>query len=441
MEQPCHPSKFANARSCPVLTTNKKLLPFAGDHFETWLDHQASEAISSALSFAHFVGLLPGVPPDQALACLKRVSVSDSSRQVEYLLADAAIDHAPQFLDQCARLPLPHPADSEFRFDNPTAQRLAVQLVSQTKDGDEILLVGTPTVALALADLHVDRRIRFVGSDDCITDAVLDALSPNLARIGQAAGRTASIALVDPPWYTEPMRAMISICARSVKVGGVVWIAMPAIGTKEDAVYDRMDFTRFAKTCGLEQSGLSAEVTYRTPLFELAAIERQGIARLENWRNADVFEMKVRQEVVIPTPPPPPRPIELTTGGLRLRLTNCPQKRPLSLAPISTHEVFPSVSFRAAGRQAASLWTSGNRALNVDSTAAFAALSVISTQHEGVLQGRLTPPQNATLTNIDVEPTNRLIHELLELIDREKSDARRLVGDGAWLDTAKGWKF
>ena len=62
------------------------------------------------------------------------------------------------------RFPLPHPADSEYRFDNPTAQRLAAQLVSQTKDGDEILLVGTPTVALAIADLQVDRRIRFVGA-------------------------------------------------------------------------------------------------------------------------------------------------------------------------------------------------------------------------------------------------------------------------------------
>lgn len=424
-----------------MLRASEQLLPFTGDHFETWLDHQASEAVGSALSFAHFVGLLPGVPPDQALACLHRMSGSDDSRQVQFLLADAAIDHAPQVLDQCARLPLPHPADSEFRFDDLTAKRLAEQLVGQTKDGDEILLVGTPSVALALSDLHADRRIRFVGSDDCVTDAICDALPPNLTRIGSAAGRTASIALVDPPWYAEPMRAMISTCARGVKLGGAVWIVMPAVGTKPDAAYDRLDFTRFARSCGLEQSGLGAEVTYRTPLFELAAIEQQGIARLKNWRSADVIEMTVREEVVISPLQPQPRPIELTTDGLRLRLANCQQKRPLSLAPISTHEVFPSVSFRAAGRQAASLWTSGNRAFNVDAAAAFAALSAISTRDEGVLQGRLTPSQNATPPNIDVEPTNQLIHELLELIDREKSDARRLVGDGAWLDTAKGWKF
>lgn len=56
------------------------------------------------------------VPPDQALACLNRISACGGSRQVQYLIADATIDHAPQFLDQCARLPLPHPADSEFRF-------------------------------------------------------------------------------------------------------------------------------------------------------------------------------------------------------------------------------------------------------------------------------------------------------------------------------------
>jgi hypothetical protein len=441
MEQSSHPRSFANAWSCTLLRTDKQILPFAGEHFEGWLDQLAKEAAGSASSFAQFVGLLPGVPPDQAMACLNRMSASSEARQVQFLLMDAAIDHAPPFLDQSARLPLPHPADSEFRFDNLTAQRLAAQLVRQTNDGDEILLVGTPTVALALADLQVDRRIRFVGSDDCVTDAIRNALSPNLVTIGAAAGRTASVALVDPPWYAEPMRAMISTCARGVKLGGVVWIVMPAIGTKLDAADDRLDFQRFAKSCGMRQSGRSAEVTYRTPLFELAAIEQQGIARLENWRSADVFEMIVREEVAVPSLQPPPRVIELTTGGLRLRLANCTQKRPLQLVPISSHEVFPSVSFRAAGRRSATLWTSGNRAFNVDATTAFAALSAISDRNEGVLHGRLTLPQNATYSNKDIEPTRRLIHELLELIDREKSDARRLVGDGAWLDTAKGWKF
>lgn len=424
-----------------MLRTNEQLLPFAGDHFATWLNNLASEAVGSAASFAHFVRLLPGVPPDQALACLNRMSASSESGQVQFLLADAAIDHAPQFLDQCARLPLPHPADSEFRFDDSTAHRLAAQLVSHTKDGDEILLVGTPTVALALNDLHIDRHIRFVGSDDCVTDALRDALPANVIRFGAAAGRTASIALVDPPWYAEPMRGMISICAHSVRLRGAVWIVMPAVGTKEDAAYDRLDFMRFAEKCGLRQSGLSAEVTYRTPLFELAASEQQGIARLENWRRADVLELNVQEEVEIPSLQPPPRPIELTADGLRLRLANCTQKRPLRLVPISTHEVFPSVSFRAPGRHTASLWTSGNRAFDVDATTAFAALSAISTLNDGVLLRRLTPPQNTTQPNKDVEITNQLIHEFLELIDREKSDARRLVGDGAWLGTAKGWKF
>lgn len=424
-----------------MLTNDKQILPFADEHFEAWLDQLAKDAAGSALSFAQFVRLLPGVPPDQAIACLNRMSASGNSRQVRFLLADAAIDHAPPFLDQCARLPLPHPADSEYRFDNLTAQRLAAQLVSQTKDGDEILLVGTPTVALAIADLQVDRRIRFVGSGDCVTDAIRGALAHYSVGIGEAIGRTASIALVDPPWYAEPMRAMISTCASGVKLGGAVWIAMPAIGTKADAANDRLNFLRFAKTCRLEQSGFILEVTYRTPLFELAALEQQGIARLENWRNAEVFELIVREEVAISPMRPPLTPIELTTDGLRFRLTNCPQKRPLQLVPVSTHEVFPSVSFRAPDRKAATLWTSGNRAFNINATTAFAALSAISGLNEGVLHGRLTRPQNATHSNKDVDPTSRLIHELLELIDREKSDARRLAGDGAWLDTAKGWKF
>jgi hypothetical protein len=34
-----------------------------------------------------------------------------------------------------------------------------------------------------------------------------------------------------------------------------------------------------------------------------------------------------------------------------------------------------------------------------------------------------------------------LIHQLSELIGRETADARRLVGDGAWLETAMEWRF
>ena len=37
-----------------------------------------------------------------------------------------------------------------------------------------------------------------------------------------------------------------------------------------------------------------------------------------------------------------------------------------------------------------------------------------------------------------VAADDRLIHQLVELVGRELDDARRLVGDGAWLMTGTG---
>jgi hypothetical protein len=424
-----------------MLVSETDQLLLAAEHFQSWSDQLADEALGFATSFADFVRSLQGASPDQALAYLRRSSTPEFVRQRQFLIADAAIDGAPGVLDQCARLPLPHPADSEFRFDDQTAKRLACRLIDRTHDGDEILLVGTPSVALAIADLKIDRRIRFVGSDDCVTNAILSAIPASMLQIGASAGRTATIALVDPPWYSEPMRAMIATCALGLLPKSTVWIVLPAIGTKPDAIYDRIDFALFAKNCGLTQTGNNDRVGYRTPLFELAALEQQGIARLSNWRISDIHEFMLEREVDIARPQAPEAPVELTMDGVRIRLTDCSKERPTSLIPISKSEVFPSVSFRASGRRSASLWTSGNRAFNVDVKAAYSAMSAIAASHGNVLQRRLTSSKKDSPENKHVEPTNHLIHQLLELIDREKSDARRLVGDGAWLDTAKDWRF
>jgi hypothetical protein len=57
-----------------------------------------------------------------------------------------------------------------------------------------------------------------------------------------------------------------------------------------------------------------------------------------------------------------------------------------------------------------------------------------------VLRGRLTVDRNDLDRLSAVAPSNRLIHQLIELLGRELDDARRLVGDGAWLETAMGWR-
>jgi hypothetical protein len=410
------------------------------DRFETFVDRFAAAAAPRCKTFGQLVGALPGVVPDETLASLRRLSRGSRNWQhLDRLVADAKRDRAPAILNQGHGLPLPHPLDSEFRFDEETALRLTGALVAATRDGDEILLVGTPTVAMALAATPVDRRVRFVGPDDCVTAAVAAAFDPDHLVLGDSGVPSAAAALIDPPWYLGPVQTMLGVCARCCSIGAPVWMVVPPVGTKAEAEHDRQVFIGIARRLGLRTTSATATALYRTPLFELAAMERQGIARLGSWRRGDVVELVV-QEARTLSDAPVREACELTIGGVRLRLAAMGGGGPPVLKPIVCGEVYPSVSSRAPGRSLANLWTSGNRAFVVNADCARAAMAELARMADRVLRGRLTVDRNDLDRLSAVAPSNRLIHQLIELLGRELDDARRLVGDGAWLETAMGWR-
>jgi hypothetical protein len=414
----------------------------SADSFRTFVDRLAATAAPTCETFGQLLDALPSVLPQEALASLRRLSRDSAIWQhLHRLVADAKLDQAPAILDQGRGLPLPHQLDSEFRFDEQTASRLAEALVAATRDGDEILLVGTPTVAMALAVRPVDRRVRFVGPDDCVTAAVAAAFGPDRLALGECGVRSAAAALIDPPWYVRPVQTMLGICARGCSAGAPVWMVLPPVGTKADAAHDRQAFIGIARRLGLRAMSATGTALYRTPLFELAAMERQGIARLGSWRRGDIIELVVHEASTPLGDLPDREACELTVGGVRLRLAPAAGVPPPLLTPIADGEVYPSVSVRAPGRASANLWTSGNRAFVVNADRARAAMAELARRADRVLQGRLTVDRSDLDRLADVAPSGRLIHQLIELLGRELDDARRLVGDGAWLETVMGWRY
>jgi len=234
---------------------------------------------------------------------------------------------------------------------------------------------------------------------------------------------------------------MLEVCAVECRPGAHVWMVVPPVGTKGEAADDREQFSNIARGFGLRPINEFTDALYRTPLFELAALERQGIARLAAWRRGDVLAFIVDDAPMVATIPPIRTACELTFAGVRLRLLASPAVGPRYLTPIVEGEVFPSVSSRAPGRGRANLWTSGNRAFCVDPDAARTAMEEIARRGALVLHMRLTPDRNDLDRLADVAPSDELIHQLIGLLGRELDDARRLVGDGAWLGTANSWRF
>lgn len=387
-------------------------------------------------TFEAFVQGMPGVLPHEALASLRSVGGPHAER----LIADACSDRAPATLDQGTQLPLPHPLDSEFRFDIETAKILAKAMLDATRDGDEILLIGVPSVAIELAASGADRRFRYLGPDNCVTAAVKNAIRDGRLVLDQGEGGTAAAALLDPPWYHEPMRHLIEVSAFGCRSGASVHLVLPSVGTRPEVEVDRNDFIGFAIQAGMSPVQLGAPVYYRTPLFELAAMERQGIGRLPSWRRGDIAGFSVGDRKIEAARWVAPRSTELTIDGIRLRLVPGAGGGSNQLVRISEHEVFPSVSARAPGREAATLWTTTNRAFLVDRHAASQAMLAIAAEREGLLQTRLYPRENTSMGFSPVAVDDSLIHQMSELIGRELFDARRLVGDDGWCKTAVEWR-
>ena len=288
--------------------------------------------------------------------------------------------------------------------------------------------------------MSVDRRVRFLGPDNCVTAAVRSAFQNGQLVLGDGPGGTAAAALLDPPWYRDPVTKLLGVCARGCRPGALVNLIVPQGGTRPGAGEDRAEFIAVAERLTMRPTGHVGEVGYRTPLFELAVLEQQGIARLPNWRSGDVVELVAGEMPTHLSSWHAPLSAELAYQGVRLRVTSGTAQGPSALTPISDHEVFPSVSSRSPGRNLATLWTTTNRAFAVNGPLVLKALREIATCPEAVLHERFVFNEIDSPLNQSVAPRSQLIHQLVELIRRELDDACRLVGDGAWLKTATEWR-
>lgn len=386
--------------------------------------------------FASLVRALPGVPPPDVFKALVDSAPALGEDAAIRLTQSAANDHANGPVDQVSCLPLPHPLDAEFRFTKATSDELADWLLDATSPGDEILLIGTPTVAVTLAERQVHRIVRFVGPDDVVTQAVKDAFTGRtILLLGESDRASAAASLVDPPWYTAAVATMLAVAARGCAPGTPTGMALPLSGTRPDAARDSAAFLEIAEQTGFRTSSTLRGLVYRTPLFELAAHEQAGLGRLPAWRRAACIEL-VRDHRPAPIEVSQrPRPVELVVEGVRLRLLD----NGVSEQDASTGEatVFPSVSERARRGKPASLWTSGNRCMEADTRLLRKAMEAIAA--ERTLRSRIGVAEKLSSRTETLEPLSRMIHQLWTVLGQEVADAVRLVGEGSWR-RMEGWR-
>ena len=224
-------------------------------------------------------------------------------------------------------LPPPHPLDFEWRYTPDSSQDLLTLATDLTPPDGDVLLFGTPGLALEALSFPASQRMSFLAEDNVVTERLTllnrAAGSPlsidlNSGTIPQA---TADAVLLDPPWYMDFIRPMLEAAVAACRLGGIVLISLPPRGTRPSADADQAATIRFAGRLGLDLlDRRSLAVGYDTPFFATNALAAAGVHASAGWRRGDLVLLRKMRGDGVHSVASQPRPAET---GLRYLSADC----------------------------------------------------------------------------------------------------------------------
>jgi hypothetical protein len=401
--------------------------------YEDKVDTLARAAIAAGeISFSGLLKMLPSVYPTELLAAVGRLSAR-ALIPVEFaaLIHDQARTFRAEAGSKSSLLPLPHPLDFEWRFTPATSQKLINIAADLTAYGENILLFGTPGVALEALALPIDRRLSFQAEDNPVTHRVI-ALnravgSPLNVAFCEAGlmGDSADAVILDPPWYPDFIRPMMAAAAAACRIGGSILISIPPVGTRPGVDADREAIIRFAARLGLALTEhLPLALSYDTPFFETNALVAAGIYAPHGWRRGDllIFRRVRAASRTLPIVKGQRRDwVEVAIGRMRV-FVKCDDIVPEAgegLSALIDGDILPTVSRRDRRRRRAQIWTSGNRIFRTGNPKLILDAALL----QG-LDGNGSSAQPQLWGSQYAEALERVGRELSDLAEREANEER-----------------
>lgn len=352
-------------------------------HHESRVDTWALAALCRS-SWPDFLRGLPGVYPSDALDALRRIVQRDdvvaNDREAARSLAAAASADGVRPPFQPWRtsgrpLAVPHPLDFEWRFTPDSADALLDRCAAATSPAAPVVLVGAPTVFIRAAERGEGHRFALFDKNRTTVTRLLSTYPRTQAFVHDACAdppprRAADVTLLDPPWYDPHVRGFLWTAALSTHTGGTVLLSLPPVGTRPGIPEERDALFEWTRGVGLDLVDLEEKcIAYVSPPFEWNALRAEGIGGCPpDWRSGDLATFRVRwagNDVDRPALyPEAERWPEVEARGVRIRFapqSPLPSASASSFRTIVSGDVLPSVSARDVRRQAATVWTSGNR--------------------------------------------------------------------------------
>lgn len=289
-------------------------------------------------------------------------------------LARRGLKPAPQpDSSRAARpMPVPHPADYDWRFTSQTTLSLVQDAVTGLAEGATVAHLGTPSTFTAGLVYQPRYRHVLMERNPVITDALRSEPITNRAEIirvdltaDPAPGLDADTAIIDPPWYPADTLAFLAAASTSCRTGARLWLCQPTPATRPTVAAERATLQTALPSLGLDlQAVWPAALRYRTPHFEANSL-RATLAEAESivphtWRVGDLLRLyKTSPATWQPPPTAAQRWRDSTFGPVRIKLR--PSGAATNLSPLVAGDVLATVSRRDPIRHRIGVWTSGNR--------------------------------------------------------------------------------
>jgi len=403
---------------------------------ESWI----AEALEvGACNFPELLARLPGVYPPVALDALCRMKRKGRlSPEIANTLERQLPNPGCMASHSLDYLPPPHPLDFEWRFTRGTASELLSLAQILAQPNDRVVLLGTPAVAAMATAAPIDRATVFVGENNVITSALMALNDRNGRPIAiqtckpQALLPTnAGVVIVDPPWYFDFIRPILTIAAASCRVGGFVLLSILPAGTRSGAAQDRSRIAHYLRRLSFETvEERQGALAYETPFFEANALAAAGFTgNPGDWRRSDLLVLRKTRHSDSPLfdRATPVQWRETTVRRMRLfirsKALGSARSGP-AMRSLLPGDVLPAVSRRDPRRRKAQVWTSGNRIF-------------ASRRPELVLAAAMQArtgaalPTRSQLTSAEQDEVKRLSYDLLTLATKEEHEERK-----GWIEEA-----
>ncbi len=357
---------------------------------------------AGAQDFWQLVSMLPAVYPTVVRQAVERL-VAASVIPADLAIERSTWDSSRASDAEVPGLPTPNPLAFDWRYTKDTAGELLERVVASTDPTQTVALLGSPSVYKIAAlreaprqfilldqngSLSIDGSQSLLGSVFHRRDMQRDAIDlPPVHAV-----------LADPPWYEDETLAFLRTAARVCANRGKILLSYAPDGVRPGVREERERIIVGAAESGLKFLGIEHLVLfYATPFFEYNSLRAAGFAHVSpNWRRGDLLIF----ERIGDAPPDTAKSSILSArweqaivSGATIWVRSKDQQGFIdpTLVPLVPGDILPTVSRRDDRREAADVWTAGNRIYRCDGSHILAiilyAISVSKEPLEAVQQG------------------------------------------------------